>query len=178
MVIIFAWAFLEAIIFFIIPDVALTYYAMKQKSKFKILLANIIAITGAVIGGVIVYIISIQHLTFLESVMLKIPGIHEYMFEHVMTSLEDKGVLGLVEAPLFGVPYKLYAMLSYQQGISFFTFVVISFFARLLRFILTSYIAYFLSHIIFKNLNQYLKVSMWLIVWIIVYIIYFSIHSI
>lgn len=31
MVIIFIWAFLEAIVFFIIPDVALTYYAIKQK---------------------------------------------------------------------------------------------------------------------------------------------------
>lgn len=177
MVIIFIWAFLEAIVFFIIPDVALTYYAIMQKSKFKLLCANLIAIIGAVLDGIIVYIISIQHLHFVEIIMIKIPGIHPYMIEHVIHSLEYKGVLGLIEAPLFGVPYKLYAMMSYHEGISFIVFILVSFIARLLRFILTSYLAYVLSHIMFKNVNRYIKILLWLIVWIIVYWVYFSIHS-
>lgn len=178
MVIIFVWAFLEAIIFFFIPDVALTFYAVRNKSKFKLLVANVVAIIGAVIGGVIVYMISMHHLSFVESVMLKIPAVHQYMIEHVRTSLEEKSVLGLIEAPLFGVPYKLYAMLSYHEGISFLTFIIVSFFARLLRFMLTSYIAYFLSHVVFKHLKASLKIYIWFIVWVIVYLIYFSIHTI
>ncbi|RIN99445.1 hypothetical protein [Mammaliicoccus sciuri] len=177
MVIIFIWAFLEGIVFFIIPDVALTYYAIMQKSKFKLLCANLIAIIGAVLGGIIVYIISIQHLNFVEMIMINIPGIHPYMIKHVIHSLEYKGVLGLIEAPLFGIPYKLYAMMSYHEGISFIIFIIVSFIARLLRFILTSYLAYVLSHIVFKNVNRYIKILLWLIVWIIVYWVYFSIHS-
>lgn len=177
MVIIFLWAFLEATIFFIIPDVALTYYAIMQKSKFKIFCANLIAITGAVLGGILIYIMSIQHLNFVEWIMIKIPGIHPYMIEHVTHSLEDKSIFGLIEAPLFGVPYKLYAMMSYHEDISFIVFIVVSFFARLLRFIFTSYLAYILSHIVLKNVNRYVKLLVWLIVWTIVYWIYFSIHS-
>lgn len=176
MILIFIWGFSEAVCFFIIPDVILTFYALCNK-KFKyVVYANAAAVSGAMIGGITVFVWSSISPEHAENFMLGIPAVHEYMIEHVHQTLENSIFTALITGPLFGVPYKLFASAA-PEYTGMLIFLLFTIPARLLRFLLVSSIAYLLSHYIFKNLSFWLKTVIWLIVWIIVYIIYFSIHS-
>lgn len=176
MIIIFIWGFSEATWFFIIPDVILSLYALKTK-KFKyILYANTVALTGAMLGGITIFMWSSFNSEYVETIMLSIPAVHEYMIEHVHNSMADSTFFALITGPLFGVPYKLFAAAAPEYtGIVLFLAVTIP--ARLLRFLAVSVIAYVLSHYVFKTMSMRVKIIIWLCVWIIVYVIYFSIHS-
>lgn len=56
MILIFIWGFSEAVWFFIIPDVILSFYALYNK-KFKyVVYANAAAVSGAMIGGITVFV--------------------------------------------------------------------------------------------------------------------------
>ena len=176
MIIIFIWGLSEATWFFIIPDVILSLYALRTK-KFKyVLYANIAAVSGAMLGGIIIFMWSSFDSDYVETIMLGIPAVHEYMIEHVHNAMAESTFTALITGPLFGVPYKLFAAAAPQYtGILLFLIFTVP--ARLLRFLAVSVIAYVLSHYIFKTFSIYVKIIIWAVVWIIVYLIYFSIHS-
>lgn len=171
----FIWGFSEATFFFIIPDVLLSYYALRNNDLKKIFLLNIICITGAALGGAAVFIkSSIDHSSVIEF-MLGVPAIHTYMLEHVESEMAAGTFSALVTGPLFGVPYKLFAAFA-PLHTNIFIFILFSIPARFIRFIIVSFLAHLLSHKIFKGLPIKVKTLIWLFVWVIVYIIYFSIH--
>lgn len=176
MIIIFIWGLAEAMWFFIIPDVILSLYALRTK-KFKyVLYANIVAVFGAMIGGIIIFIWSSLHSEFVETMMLSIPAVHDYMIEHVHSSMSDNTFTALITGPLFGVPYKLFASVA-PEYTGVLLFIVFTIPARMLRFSAVSVIAYMLSHYVFKTLSIRTKIIIWFVVWMIVYVIYFNIHS-
>ena len=176
MIIIFIWGLSEATWFFIIPDVILSMYALKTKKLKFVLYANLVAVTGAMLGGIIIFIWSSFNSEYVETIMLGIPAVHEYMIEHVHNSMADSTFTALITGPLFGVPYKLFASAA-PEYTGIVLFLVFTIPARLLRFLAVSVIAYVLSHYIFRKLSMRVKIIIWLCVWIIVYVIYFSIHS-
>lgn len=171
----FVWGFSEATFFFIIPDVLLSYYALRTNGLKKIFLLNIICIAGAALGGGVIFIMSsIDHSAVIDF-MLAVPAIHTYMLQHVESEMAAGTFTALVTGPLFGVPYKLFAAFA-PLYTNIFIFILFSIPARFIRFIIISLLAYMLSHKIFKGLSVKVKTLIWLLVWIIVYVIYFSIH--
>lgn len=172
---IFLWGVSEASWFIIIPDVILSLYAVRHKSIRGLFTANIICLAGAAIGGVIVYILSSTHHDAIRSFMLNLPAVHEYMSAHVHKKMAAEPFTAMVTGPLFGVPYKLFAVEA-PNSINIILFVIFTIPARLIRFLIVSFLAYCLSHIIFPKLNIKLKIGLWGLVWILVYVIYFSIH--
>ena len=171
----FIWGFSEATFFFIIPDVLLSYFALRNNDLKKIFLINIICITGAALGGAAVFIMSSIDHSFVIEFMLAIPAIHTYMLRHVESEMAAGTFSALVTGPLFGVPYKLFAAFA-PLHTNIFIFILFSIPARFTRFIIVSLVAYLLSHKIFNGLSVKVKTLIWLFVWKIVYVIYFSIH--
>lgn len=172
----FLWGLAEATLFFIIPDVLLTYVAMIYKNKRIVIKTLSFTLAGALLGGTIVYIMSQLEPEMMRSILLGVPSVQPYMLEHVTTTMNDHPFIGIISGPLFGVPYKLFAYAA-PQYFNLILFIICSIPARLLRFILVTIIAYWLSHHVFKRLTHHMKIIIWLIVWIVVYIIYFSIHG-
>lgn len=175
-IIIFIWGLAEATWFFIIPDVILSLYALRTKRFKYVVYANIVAVSGAMLGGIIIFIWSSLHSESVETMMLSIPAVHDYMIEHVHSSMSDNTFTALITGPLFGVPYKLFASAA-PEHTGILLFLVFTIPARLLRFLAVSVIAYVLSHYVFKTLSMRMKIIIWFVVWLIVYIIYFNIHS-
>lgn len=175
MTLIFIWGFSEASWFFVIPDVILSLYALTVPRLKKVIWANIICLAGAMIGGILVFTISTNQHALIQEWMLKIPAIHGYMIEHVQQTMDEEGPFGIIFGPLFGVPYKLYALEAHNYT-NAFIFILITIPARLLRFILVSVVAFILSHQLFGNMGLKFKIIIWCMVWIIVYTIYFTIH--
>lgn len=176
LLLIFLWGFSEASWFFIIPDVILSLFAIQQNSKKLILIANLICVAGAVAGGAVIYILSVFDYHAIYNFILHIPAVHEYMIVYVQNKMNTDTFFALLTGPLFGIPYKIFALEAHQYT-SIFTFLLFTIPARLIRFILISFLAYYLSHFLFKNHSKSFKTLIWLTVWCIVYIIYFNIHT-
>lgn len=171
----FLWGFSEATFFFIIPDVLLSYYALRNDNLKKIFLINIICLTGAALGGAVIFIMSVFDHSAVIDFMLAVPAIHTYMLDHVASEMSADTFLALVTGPLFGVPYKLFASFA-PLYTNIFIFILFSIPTRFIRFIIVSLLAYLLSHKILPGLSVKVKTLIWLFVWVIVYVIYFSIH--
>ncbi|MFD2829379.1 hypothetical protein [Corticicoccus populi] len=174
--IIFIWGFSEAVWFFIIPDVILSLYALRSRTLQRVFTANIICLSGALLGGAFIYIFSSLNGDTVRSLMLYIPAVHGYMFDSINENMASNTFNALITGPLFGLPYKLFASEA-PEYTNIFMFLLFSIPARLIRFLLVSLTAFFLSRVVFKNLSMKLKIGIWSLVWIVVYIIYFSIHS-
>lgn len=172
----FLWGFAEATVFFIIPDVLLTYIAITQKNKVVVIRLLLLTLLGALAGGTVVYMTAQNHPDYVEEILMRVPSVQTYMLEHVINAMNSHPFIGLISGPLFGVPYKLFAYAA-PHYMTIWMFIICSIPARLFRFIIVTTLAYYLSHHIFKQLKHATKIIIWLIVWIIVYIIYFGIHG-
>lgn len=168
------WGVLEATIFFIIPDVIVTYIGLKGYKAATY--AAIASLFGALLGGVIMYVLGIYQFEVIAGFVEKVPAINETMMEEVKGSLQNEGLIAMILGPTKGIPYKIYAIYANQLGIGFISFILASIPARFIRFYLTGLLAAFFSVTVLPKLAKKAKVFIWLIVWIIVYVIYFSVH--
>src|SRR5690625_1934864 len=87
--VVFIWGLSEATWFFIIPDVVLSFYALRVKRFKFVMYANIAAVLGAMAGGIIIFIWSSVDYAQAVSFMLGIPAIHDYMMAHVHSAMAD-----------------------------------------------------------------------------------------
>ncbi|MGH2826862.1 MAG: YqaA family protein [Actinomycetota bacterium] len=102
----FAWGFLEAFMFPIIPDFALAPLAFVAPRRAPILVAA--TVTGSISGGGIAFLLS---LTAVGAVLLEHAWlVTDRMRESAGDWLRIEGVAGLAHQPLSGVPYKVFGL--------------------------------------------------------------------
>ena len=103
-----AWGFAEATVFFVIPDVFLSYVAILDwRSTWRHILA---AIGGALLGGAMLFHWSRVDPQMARSVVARVPFITEEMFARAAESLKVHGLTGIFIGSFSGLPYKLYAV--------------------------------------------------------------------
>ena len=161
------WGLAEATLFFVVPDVFLTYLGLFDLSLG--LMGALWSLVGALIGGAVMYYLGVKDIEKMHRLLMRIPGISQPMIQHVKSSLESRGALALFLGPLKGVPYKNYAIYAYQKKISFSRFLLISIPARLIRFVLSVCVAYFIAY----TWSPWIKVSALTLFWVLFYIWYF-----
>ena len=165
------WGFAEATFFFIVPDVLLTHIALKHGAK-KACIASLYTVSGAVIGGMLMYYWAARSepsaLAFLE----RIPAIGEEMLATVKDQQQEHGIWSLFLGSANGIPYKIYAVQAPAQGISFTTFALMSFPARLYRLLIASLLAAGIGHLT-RHWSNRLRYSIFAAFWIVSYAIYF-----
>jgi len=166
----FLWWFAEWSLFFIIPDVILTYIAFFYWIK-KWLKASLFAVLWAILWWSLIYFYAKfgGDYHFLE----KIPLINEKMILLVKTYLSES-LTNIVYWPLNWIPYKIYAWWFGYENISYLKFIFLSFIARIWRFVLVVFIAW----IIWKIFNKYKKYKLfWHIVFILVWILIYWLYT-
>lgn len=168
------WGFAEATFFFIIPDVILTLIAIHG---FRAGLdASLLALVGALIGGIVMYIFAQRNFISAYQFVHNVPAIGTKMLQDVEVSFSEKGIVAMITGPIRGIPYKAFAIFAPKMKVRLFPFILASIPARFIRFFLTAFIAWLLANVFFEALPMSIKYSVWAIVWIVVYITYFSIH--
>ncbi len=128
------WGFSEATFFFLIPDIYLTYLAISKPTKA--IKACFITAIGASLGGSLMYVWGNIDAHQALQLLTWIPAIYPKLIQMVIETTKSNPLMALGIAPFKGIPYKIYAVILGQIKISFFQFIVISFFARLFRFLL------------------------------------------
>lgn len=168
----FLWSLFEATFFFIIPDIWLSFTSLESLKKgFK----NIgFALLGALLGGVIMYIIGSYNISSLVTFLELIPDINSSRLLEVMESLKKEGLIAIFRGPIEGIPYKIYASYSGALGLNFLMFILISIPARAMRFVITVLITNLISKTVLRKRSLKSKKIILILIWIILNTIYFT----
>ena len=129
------WGLAEATFFFLVPDVYLTFVALRGlRAGLK---AAAAALGGALMGGSLMYFWGLHSPHMALAFLSHIPGIHDPLIARARVQLEGRGLVAVLLGPLQGMPYKIYAV---QWGVlhgSWGAFLLVSIPARAGRFLLS-----------------------------------------
>jgi len=134
-----AWGFAEATLFFIVPDVLLSWIALSDYKRA--LKACLWALAGALLGGSLIWLAGHSAPEAIRATYVLLPGIDAAMVAAVQDQLENQGLLGLFIGPATGTPYKIYALEAGHVGYGLAIFLLVSIPARLIRFVLVASLA-------------------------------------
>jgi len=166
------WGFAEATLFFIVPDVLLSWIALK--SRKRALLACLWVAAGALCGGALIWLLGRENPEAVRQIFTYLPAMTANMATDVHAQLEEIGLVALFIGPLIGTPYKIYAVEAASLGYGLGIFLLISLPARLLRFVIVSLITGTIANVLHPKLRQrHLRILLG-VFWLLLYGTYFS----
>jgi len=167
------WGFAEATLFFLVPDILLSLVGIKNLKKGYV--ALLYSITGALLGGSLMYYLG--HLNSQQAVKIieYVPAINHNLIAKVAYQLKEQGIISMFFGPLSGTPYKIYAVLSPVFDINYILFALISIPARGIRFLAVTTLFHYFFKIFFSGYSYKTKIYISLVFWILFYIFYFSV---
>jgi membrane protein YqaA with SNARE-associated domain len=168
----FFWGLAEATVFFIVPDVLLSYYAVNNLLRALILAA--VATVGAVCGGVVLFHFAPAHYEQFQSFFVEIPGISTDMLLRVKAQTSVDGLNAVFWGPLQGIPYKLFAVEASAQDLPLSVFVPVSVAARYLRFVTVSIMSGYGVRRLLNGHSSSTKYAALSMCWLVFYACYFS----
>ncbi|MCA9003170.1 MAG: hypothetical protein KDB61_14700 [Planctomycetes bacterium] len=127
-----AWGFLEATLFFIVPDVLLSLVGLKRPQHAFAL--SFLVLLGALAGGALMYGWSVHDSAQALAWVERVPAIGPGLLDGVAVDLERQGPVATVWGAWRGVPYKAFAVQAPVVGVGPAGFLLVSIPARLLRF--------------------------------------------
>jgi membrane protein YqaA with SNARE-associated domain len=166
-----AWGFAEATLFFIVPDVLLTWIAIQRPNRA--LAACVIATVGALAGGAVTFAWGRADHVSARAAMEALPGISPALADRVEADLAERGLVALVVGPARGVPYKLYAAAWGANGGDLLPFLAVSVPARLARFAAIALLAAGLRAIVFARRSLATCRAIHVVAWVAFYAWYF-----
>ncbi len=159
----FAWGFAEATFFFLVPDVAITFIALRSLAAG--LRGTIAALIGALIGGALMYSWGHRAPDAARAFLTRVPAIHGHLLDNVREELDRRGLLAMMLGALRGTPYKIYAVEWGARRGSFAAFLLVSVPARYTRFLL--------SALVCGAMGPYVPAWFLALFWLVFYIFYF-----
>lgn len=170
----FGWGLAEATVFFIVPDVYIGYRGLK--SARAALLASAWAIGGAFVGGLIMYAWSSHNATATLDLVRHVPAVTPSVIRTAQNGYGQHGVWALFAGMVYGVPYKVYAVLAHSRHIAFPMFMFVSILARASRFVLVGLIVAGLSNLLGRWVNYRGRLGIYVAFWVVFYAGYFATH--
>jgi len=140
-----AWGFAEATLFFFVPDVVLTWFALDRPRRTAYA-ACAWAVAGALLGGAVMYAWGAVDFPAAARALDAVPAVSAMDVVEVRQELETGGLPALFLGPLTAKPYKTYAVQAGATGVSLVAFLLISIPARGIRFVLLTAFARAVVH--------------------------------
>ncbi len=134
------WGFAEATLFFIVPDVLLTWIAVRHGTAHAVK-ASFAAAVGAMLGGVAMYMWGVHDPALARAVVAAVPAIPASMISGVSSEVQNGAAMAIIAGGFTGVPYKIYAVESGAAGIGMVWFMLATLVARLARFLGSIFLA-------------------------------------
>lgn len=167
-----AWGFAEATLFFIVPDVFITWVALR--SRRRALLCCALTIVAAMVGGSLMYFWSLHDPAGQRAMLLRVPAVDAGLVDRAHAELQRWGGLALVAGGFSGIPYKLYAAQAAQAGLSLPLLLAWTVLARGSRFVLLTLLTNFVATSLRHRFGARVVAGIWLLAWITMYAFYWS----
>lgn len=167
------WGIAEATVFFVIPDVFVSYVAVRRGWRPGLVLA-VLATLGAMVGGVITYMWGALDPESAIAVFAHLPAIDTAMIDRVWAEVAEHDVLATLGGPLQGQPYKLYAAAAGDLGSNPAAFIAMTFPARIVRFAAAALIAGWLRERTAGWMGPRPAVALWAGFWVVLYLFFWS----
>ncbi|MDH3206289.1 MAG: hypothetical protein OEO79_06740 [Gemmatimonadota bacterium] len=169
------WGFAEATLFFIVPDVYLTLLAIQGA---QVAWAGCVAaVGGALVGGAVMYRWGARDASRAQAVLKRLPAIDDLEVARVHQRVESAGLGSVFLGPLFGTPYKIYAVEAGSRDMSFLAFLLVTVPARGARFVAVTAIALWLAGgplVGWADASQMMLAAAF---WTVLYIVYFRVKG-
>ena len=169
------WGLAEATLFFIVPDVWTSAAGLKDLRRG--LFACLWALAGALLGGIVMYRWGAFDFGSAVAAVGRVPAVSDAMIGRVANELANDGLLAILLGPLSGTPYKVYAVQAEHAGTGLAAFLLISIPARLIRFILVTWVCHRIGRVVRPYTSDRTVLVLLLVGWAIFYIIYFSLMA-
>jgi len=167
------WGVAEATLFFIVPDVLLTFVVVRFGLRRGLALA-VVAAAFASLAGLGMWFWAHSDPASARHVMLLVPAVGPDLLARAAREVGQGWPLHLVTGAMTGVPYKLYAVEAGARGLDPALFIPMSFVARLTRFTLTA-VTMALGRAALLKLNRpKLVYPAWGLAWLATYTFYFA----
>ena len=171
------WAFAEAIVWFIVADVPISWIAVRHGWRAASI-AAIVAALAAVPGGALLYAWTADDPGAVHRLLVALPAIDGAMIDRASRAYFEGGVNAMVEGSFSGTPYKLFAAAagaSSPPDAQMAQFLIASFFARVPRFLIVALGTSAISAVVGRWLDMRKRLIMLLGAWIIFYAWYFAV---
>jgi len=163
------WGIAEGFLFFIVPDVLISFLAQRRGWR-EAMLASLAAALGAVLGVFLLWQWSASDAQTVRGLVEALPGIDAAMIEALREKLATDPLLPtLLIASIVGVPIKIAAMLGPGLDLSLIDFLLVTPLARLPRFIAVGLGVFFLARLGGRWLSTEKMTLLLLAFWIVFY---------
>lgn len=134
----FVWGAAEGALFFIVPDVLLSFIGLKRGVRAAAVASLAVAV-GAALGGAAMYLWSAHDGAAAYAAVLAVPAISAEMGDAAWVAIQAQGwFAAMLAGPLSRTPYKVYAVLAAHADAPLLVFAAASVIARLPRFLIVS----------------------------------------
>jgi membrane protein YqaA with SNARE-associated domain len=171
------WGVAEATVFFIVPDVILTYATLRFGWRAGLRLAAVAA-ASASLAGIGMWLWGNHNPASAQHVMLLIPAIGPDQLARTTVEMADRfWPIHLVFGAVQGVPYKLYAVAAGEHAVPPVWFVPISFLARFLRFAFSVALTALGGEVVGRFGGERSTYLMLTAGWLLLYGVYFTLRA-
>ena len=163
----FVWGVAEATLFFIIPDVLLSYIGLKRGPR--------LAAIASAVGGAIMYTWSQHDPAAARAAVLAVPAVSEAMVARAADAMRGDWFGVTMLGPLSATPFKVYAILAlHAGGTTLPAFMLASLLARLPRFLIVSVGTALIGRALSRWLSE--RQLLWLLIgaWLLFYAVFFA----
>lgn len=168
------WGFAEATVFFVVPDVWLTYVAARRGAAAA-LVAGLLAAVGAALGGAVLWTVGAHAAAWARSLLDLVPAIGPDMIAGVGAEIASGSwPLALLHGSLSGVPYKIYAVEAGAANVAALPFVLASVPIRMVRFAATACLAALAAHLLARRGWARWTRLVWALAWVVFYAVYWA----
>lgn len=167
------WGVAEATLFFIVPDVLITFAVVRLGLRRGSMLA-VVAAASAALAGIGMWAWGHADPASARHAMLLVPAIGPDLLARAARELAQGWPFHLVTGAMTGVPYKLYAVEAGARGLDPVLFIPMSFVARLTRFALTAAAMAFGRAVLLRLNRPKLVTPAWALAWFATYAFYFT----
>lgn len=173
------WGFSEATFFFLVPDILLTFIALRHGWRAGMIASGIAAICAA-LGGAYLYQRGASDPIGARAFLEAVPALKPWLIDEINKDIAEDWAGNLFVGAVSGKPYKAYAVAAGGAATPLPLFLLVSVFARFTRFALTVSLTAIISGILartihLKHRQTTAKTILWVLTWLLVYGIYFTI---
>ncbi len=167
------WGLGDATIFFIVPDVWLTYVGLRH-GTFAALVAGLFVTLGGFAGGMALYYFAAAEPVEARNLLLTLPAVNTDALREARELLARWDAIAVVGNPYSLLPFKVMALEAPAAKVQPLFFALATFFAYLSRAFLIALVAGFLGWLLRRTFGVRRMVIWALVFWGVMYALFFA----